>query len=368
MEFIASKDKFLTAAQNVLRAVPSKAVRPELSGILLTAENNSITLTGTDSELGIKCWFEAQISTEGEVLLPGRYLVDVLRRLPPGQLSFRSEPTTEHVFITSGVANFELLTLVGEFPPLEPENQTTVASVPELTLRSGISQVAFAAARDGLRQLLNSVLLSMGANEMRLVATDGHRLAVVDPLEVGEDMTRDYLVPVRCLEEVSRLFSGGEEVQITASEKQIAFQIANALVISRLVEGKYLPYESVIPTQFSWQATVNRIEFLSALERAQVFSSEKVNAVNLKLTSAGLEVFAQSADIGRLEDLVAGEISGSEVEISFNVNYLIEPLRVLAAEKVVLEFSGAESAALLSPYGSKNYRYLVMPITTRATP
>ena len=227
--------------------------------------------------------------------------------------------------------------------------------------------MAFAAARDGLRQLLNSVLLSVGENKIRLVATDGHRLAITEALEAGDDDTTDYLVPVRCLEEVSRIFSGEEQVEIVASGKQIVFQATKARVISRLVEGKYMPYESVIPTDFAWQAVVDRDELLAALERAQVFCSENENnAVDIKLTATGVGIFARSAKIGHLEDLVDGEIKGSNLEISFNVNYLIEPLKVLEAEKILLEFSGVDSAALLSPFGSQSYRYLVMPITTRA--
>lgn len=368
MEFTATRESFSTAAQNVLRALPTKPPRPELGGILLTAEGDKITLSGTDSELGIKCKFNAQISIEGEVLLPGRYLVDILRRLPPGQLSLRSEPSNEHVFITSGASNFELLTLSGtQFPALESEDKALIASLPELALRVGINQVAFAAARDGLRQLLNSVLVSLSQGKMRFVATDGHRLALAETLELDKDVTGEYLVPVRSLEEVARLMAGGDEVQIAATGNQITFQNKNVLVISRLVEGKYLPYESVIPSEFSYQAVVNRSEFLAALERAELFSAEKINAVNLKLSSEGIEVFAQSAEIGRVQEVVPAETSGGELDISFNVNYLIEPLKILAAEKVQLEFTGAESAALLSPHEAKNYQYLVMPITTRTT-
>ena len=368
MEFTAIRENFVTAAQNVLRAVPTKPPRPELGGILLTAKAGTINLSGTDTELAIKCHFDADISVEGEALLPGRYLVDVLRRLPPGPISIRLEPSSQHIFITSGASNFELLTWpANEFPPLERNDKTLIATLPELTLRTGVNQVAFAAAKDGLRQLLNSVLISLGQGKMRLVATDGHRLALTETMELGEDVTGEYLVPVRSLEEVARLISGDEEVQVLVSENQIAFETSNVLVISRLVEGKYLPYESVIPTEFSWQATVRRNDFLAALERAELFSADKINAVNLNLTPEGIEVFAQSPDIGRVQELVAAETSGGELDISFNVNYLIAPLKILAAETVQLEFTGRESAALLSPLGSKDYQYLVMPITTRTT-
>jgi DNA polymerase-3 subunit beta len=367
MDFTATKDSFLTAAQNVLRAVPAKSVRPELGGILFHSENNGIALSGTDSELGIKCWCQAHINSDGQVLLPGHYFVDVLRRLPPGQFCFRWEPSTEHVFISSGASNFELFTLMDEFPPLEQEGKDKVATIAELALRSGINQVSFAAARGGLRQLLNSVLLSLGKGKMRLVATDGHRLAIADAVELTEDVEADYLVPVRCMEEVARLFAGGELVDIIASPKQITFQGTNSRITSRLVEGKFLPYETIVPTEFSWRAMVDRAQLLSALERAQVFYSEKANSVNFTLTPDGIEIFAQSAEIGRLEDLVPGQIEGSELEMAFNVNYLIDPLRVLTTEKIMMEFSGVDSAALLSPQGSKNYRYLVMPITTRVS-
>jgi DNA polymerase-3 subunit beta len=253
------------------------------------------------------------------------------------------------------------------FPRLQFDDQAAVAQVPELALRTGINQVAFAAARDGLRQLLNSVLISFENKKMRLVATDGHRLALAETVELDQDIPGEYLVPVRTLEEVARLIAGEEEVQIAGSERQIAFRTKNTLVQSSLVEGKYLPYTSVIPTEFSWQAVIKRTDLLAALERAELFSADKINAVNLKLTAEGIEVFAQSADIGRVQELVPAEIEGGELDISFNVRYLLEPLKILAADKIQLDFTGPESAALISPTGSTNYRYLVMPVTTRAT-
>lgn len=368
MEFSALKGDFLSAAQNVLRAVPSKTERADLSGILIAAKGDTVTLSGTDTELGIKCQFAAQIITGGEALLPGRYLVDILRRLPPGPLLLKIEPLNDHVHINSGNSHFELLALPSDrFPKLEFDEQAILVTVPELALRTGINQVAFAAARDGLRQLLNSVLVSLGENKMRLVATDGHRLALAETLDLNEDVTGDYLVPVRSLEEVARLIAGEEEVQIAGSDKQIVFRTKTTLVQSRLVEGKYLPYDSVIPSQFSWQAVVHRVDLLAALERAELFSADKINAVNLKLTTEGIEVFAQSADIGRVQELVPAEIEGGDLDISFNVRYLIEPLKMLAMEKIQLDFTGSQSAALISPTGAKDYQYLVMPVTTRTT-
>lgn len=368
MEFTALKESFVIAAQNVLRAIPGKTERAELSGILIAADGGIVTLSGTDTELGIKCQFPAQINTSGETLLPGRYLVDILRRLPPGPLLFKMEPSNDHIYINSGASHFELLALPSDrFPRLQFDDQAAVAQVPELALRTGINQVAFAAARDGLRQLLNSVLISFENKKMRLVATDGHRLALAETVELDQDIPGEYLVPVRTLEEVARLIAGEEEVQIAGSERQIAFRTKNTLVQSSLVEGKYLPYTSVIPTEFSWQAVIKRTDLLAALERAELFSADKINAVNLKLTAEGIEVFAQSADIGRVQELVPAEIEGGELDISFNVRYLLEPLKILAADKIQLDFTGPESAVLISPTGSTNYRYLVMPVTTRAT-
>jgi DNA polymerase-3 subunit beta len=282
MEFSALKADFVAAAQNVLRAVPIKSERADLSGIFIVAENGTITLSGTDTELGIKCQFTAQINTDGEALLPGRYLVDILRRLPPGPLLFRLDPSNDHVYINSGASHFELLALPADrFPKFRFDEQEILTTVPELALRTGINQVAFAAAKDGLRQLLNSVLISLGKNKMRLVATDGHRLALAETLELTQDITGDYLVPVRSLEEVARLISGQEEVQIAGTDKQISFRTKTTMVQSRLVEGKYLPYDSIIPAEFSWQAVVYRADLLAALERAELFSSDKINAVNL---------------------------------------------------------------------------------------
>lgn len=366
MNFSADRDAFLGAAQATLRAVLPKSTVPALTGMLITATRDGITLAGTDLEIGIECRFRAQITQEGQVLLPARYLVDIVRRLPEGEVSLTYDAAAEQVFVAAGSSRFELFTLpAADFPAVKPAGAVALARIPELTLRTLIQQVTFAAARDGLRQLLTSVLLSFKQGQLRVVATDGHRLALAEAAVELEGPPGDYLVPARNLEELARLAGGGSEVQLAAAANQLIFTVGESMLVSRLVEGKYLPYESVLPRSFSHRVVVERKAFLAALERADLFSVEKMNAVRLELTSVGIKVFAQSTEIGRLQELVPARVEGEPLEISFNGRYLIEPLRILAAEQVVLEFTGPGSAAVISPAGSKSYYYLVMPVTTR---
>lgn len=368
MEFVAQKADFAAAAQNTLRAVAGKPGRDDLGGIYIEALNDTVTLSGTDTELGIKCHFSAEIKEGGQALLPGRYLADIVRRLPPGPLLFKLNSSNGHVYINSGASHFELLALpTDNFPMFGFDDKPILASLPEMALRTNINQVSFAAAKDGLRQLLNSVLISFDGKKMRLVATDGHRLAVAEMMDLPEEMAGEYLIPVRSIDEVARLVAGQEEVQITGTDKQISFQSKSIMVQTRLVEGKYLPYESIIPVEFSLEAIVHRADLLAALDRAELFSADKINAVNLKLSSDGIGVFAESADIGKVEELVPADVQGDDLDISFNVRYLIEPLRILASEEVKLRFTGPQSAALITPTTSDLYKYLVMPITTRAS-
>lgn len=366
VKFSSDREPFLIAAQATLRAVASKSTVPALTGILVTAQGTAVTLNGTDLELGIECRFEAEIKEEGQVLLPARYLVDILRRLPEGELTLAEAKGNEYVLVTAGQARFQLLTLpLADFPEVKPQAATELVRLPELTLRSLIQKVSFAAARDGLRQLLTSILISFKAGKLRFVATDGHRLALAeDEMDVG-GAKGDYLVPARNLEEVARLITGQSEVIIKTATNQLVFTSEGGTLVSRLVEGKYLPYESVIPREFSHRVLVERIEFLEALERAELFSADKVSAVRLGIGEDGISIWAQSAAIGRMDELVAAEVEGEEIEISFNSRYIIEPLRIISTERVLLEFTGPASAAVISPEGQSGYRYLVMPVSTR---
>ncbi|MDK2856683.1 MAG: polymerase subunit beta [Bacillota bacterium] len=366
MHFRTSREPFLTAAQAALRAVLTKSTVPALTGILVTAAQGEVTLAGTDLELGIESRFEAQVKEEGQVLIPARYLVDILRRLPEGEITLAEENGGEHVALTAGSSHFRLLTLpAADFPPVGASEAVELLRLPELTLRTLLQQVTFAAAHDGLRQLLTSVLFSLRGASLRLVATDGHRLALAETPLSAEGASGEYLVPARTLEEVARLLGGGGEVSIAAGPKQIIFTTSTWTLVSRLVEGNYLPYESVLPRSFSRQAQVKRTDFLAALERAELFSSEKINAVHLNLSREGIRVQAQSAEVGRMEELVPADVAGEDLDISFNGRYLIEPLRILGSEDIELKFTGPESAAVIGPAGTSTYLYLVMPVTTR---
>lgn len=366
MYFTTSREPFLTAAQAALRAVLTKSTVPALTGILVTAGRDKVTLTGTDLELGIESSFEAHVKEEGQVLIPARYLVDILRRLPEGEITLAEENGGEHVSLTAASSHFRLLTLpVADFPTVGALEAVELLRLPELTLRTLLQQVTFAAAHDALRQLLTSVLFSLRGTSLRLVATDGHRLALTESPLSAQSASGEYLVPARTLEEVARLSGGGGEVSIAAAPKQIIFATGTWTLVSRLVEGNYLPYESVLPRSFTREARVKRTDFLAALERAELFSSEKMNAVQLNLSPEGIRVQAQSADVGRMEELVPAEVTGEELYISFNGRYLIEPLRILGSEEIELKFTGPESAAVIGPAGNSSYLYLVMPVTTR---
>ncbi|HHY91745.1 MAG TPA: DNA polymerase III subunit beta [Firmicutes bacterium] len=367
MKFSAPRDSFAAAAQASVRAVLAKSTVPALTGMLLTAAGEGVTLTGTDLELGIESYSEAQISEEGQALLPARYLVSIVRSLPPGNVTLASDESEERVLVTAGSSRFELLTLpAADFPAVVPTGALEVARLPEAALRGLIQLVSFAAARDGLRQLLASVLFSLQGESLRLVATDGHRLAIAESAFPLAGAQGEYLVPARSLEELARLAGGAGEVSIATAGNQLIFRTASSTLVSRLVEGKYLPYETVLPREYTLRAQVKRLEFLAALERAELFAAEKMNAIHLRVHADGIGILAQSAEVGRLEEELPATVEGGELEISFNGRYLIEPLRILSAEEVVLSFTGPESAAVLSLPGPSGYRYLVMPVTVRA--
>lgn len=353
MRFKASKDKLLPAVQAASRVMLTKTTIPALQGILIEADER-LTLKATNLELSVIIAAEAEIEEPGRVLVPGKTLEQILRRT--GDVEVKEKD--EKLIITSGNAKFELSTMSPEeFPEATIEGEE-VGKIKDYELRDAIRQVVFAASDETIRPILNSVLFEFSPGMLRLVATDGHRLAVKE-MAVDADKTGEYIVPLKTVERLGRLIK--DSVTVSVGNNQIVFETGNVKLISRLVAGQYVSYKSVIPSTFQANVTVNRDDFLATLDRAGIFKDKLGPKVTLQVAPDRLEVYAESYDVGRMEDSLPANADG-EMQITFNARYLAEPLRAMVGDKVTLHLTGPQSAAVIQEEG---YTYLVMPITRR---
>jgi DNA polymerase-3 subunit beta len=365
MKFTITREKLQEGLVAVAASVPAKTTLPVLANILVEATKDGVRLSATDLDIAVSTLIPAEVDTEGAVTLPARKLVEIVRELPSGGI--RVTGTGEQrVQLECGRSKFKLLGISKDefprFPPVKFDRPWTVSAG---DLQKLIGHVAFAASQEESRPVLNGVLWELRPDRMRMVATNGHRLAKMDIAAAGGKESADLIVPPKALEQIRRLFSPSDEIALATSENHIGFRSGQTLVFSRLIEGPYPNYEQVIPRENDKVATVDRQTFSAALRRVGVVASDQTHRVRLAFT-AGLAKFSVSTpDLGEAHDEIALTYEGDPLEIGFNANYLLEVLKYMPTDEVRLTFKAPERAATVEPVGweeNASYLCLVMPL------
>src|ERR671922_1983584 len=291
MKFSVTKDKLLEGLQQVQNVVSTRTTLPILSNVLLQATDGEVHLTTTDLDVGVRGSFEAQVEKEGATTLPARRLFNIIRELPSSEISVEVDGKNA-ASIRSGQSFFKILGLPEEeFPPLPKFENAKVVTMRQKDLRDGLRKTAYAISTDETRYVLNGVLFSFKENKLTLVATDGRRLAMVDiELEFPRSQEADIIVPTKAVTELQRLLTDNGEVKVSMGSGQIAFDLNKTLLVSKLIEGNYPNYRQVIPAETKERVTLMREEFLHALRRAEIMTSEKSNSVKLNFGKNKLEI------------------------------------------------------------------------------
>ncbi len=361
MEFVIDRDELLSALQNVMRAIPGKSVIPALGGVKLTA-NRALSLEGTDLEFFVKATVPAEVQDEGEALVPARFLFDFTKRIPAGPIAFKSD--AKGLDIVAGSTRVNALLLDPADFPQASEPEKIVAELPAAVLRGLLAQVKYAASREHFRQLMNSVFLQIARDSITAVATDGKRMAVARAAIAGQNEA-EILIPARAAEEIARILAdlpGDAAATVSVDKNVLAVQAKNARIITRLVEGKYLPWSEVIPTNLNCVKTVNRGYLLASLQRAALVNDEKVT---LQVKEDRITVTAADAAVGQLEEELPADGSGDVLEIVFAPSLPIDALLNTEGEDVAVGFTGPESMALIKPLGLDYPLHVVMPLARR---
>ena len=321
-------------------------------------------MTGTDLEVEMVARTSLDGADEGEITLPARKLMDICRALPEGaRVDINVE--RERAVIRSGRSRFSLGTLPAEeFPSLPGVDWAESWKMQAEDLHLLISRTSFAVSTEESRPILNGVLWQLKSESAAMVATNGHRLArLTVPLMAAGAPEADLIVPPKALQQVERLFEKEGTIEVSRSQNHLAFRTENRSVYTRLIEGPYPNYQQVIPTDSDKKATASRDELAAAIRRMAVVASDQTHRVRMGFSEGTLAFRVQTPDLGEAEEEMAVEYDGEALEIGFNANYLLEVLRYMPDEDVLMEFKAPERAATFLPAsGEIDYLCLVMPL------
>lgn len=364
MRFTVTREQLQEGLTAVAAAIPAKTTLPVLSNVLIEAGKHGLRLSGTDLDIAVSTTVAADVDTEGAVTLPAKKLVDIARELPsaPIRVTAASE---QRVSIECGRAKFKLLGLPREefpsFPAVKFDGAWKAAAG---VVHKLVGHVAFAASTEESRPILNGVLWELRPDRMRMVATNGHRLAKMDVPASGGS-TADLIVPPKALEQIRRLFPADTDIEIARTDNHLGFRSASTLVFTRLIEGPYPNYEQVIPRENDKAATVDKAALTAALRRMSIVASDQTHRIRLTFTGGTVKFSVQTPDLGEAQDELSVTYEGEPLEIGFNAMYLLEILKYMPTDEVRLTFKAPERAATLEPVGwddPASYLALVMPL------
>jgi DNA polymerase-3 subunit beta len=390
MKLVCSQNSLSTNLSLVSRAVSSRPSHPVLANILLDADEElqQIRLSAFDLSLGIQTSFPAEIVVGGKLTLPAKLLTDIVSRLPEGDITLENEAdgTTDASFLTTltcASGHYQVRGMsADEFPELPVVEGGEVAHLPVESLIEGLRSSLFSASSDETKQVLTGVHLTMQSDGLEFAATDGHRLTVVqtvdaDATETGKaakalekENVLDVTIPAKALQELTKMLErqAGSDVAVHFDQSQVVFEWTDQRLTSRLLEGQYPNYRQLVPRQFSRQITAERRLLLSALERIAVLADQKNNIVKLTLDSTNqlLSLSVDAQDVGSGKETIPAQITGDDLDVAFNVKYLMDGLKTIATTEIQIQLNTATSPAIVTPLGSIKMTYLVMPVQVRS--
>ncbi len=361
MELQINPEALLRALQMVQSIVEPRQTLPILANVLLETEGESLRLAATDLQVAARVSVPAKITAKGTITLSARKLVEIVKELPPDDLALKLQENA-WVSLRCGGVGYRLVGLAGDdFPQVEPAAQLRWTVLDGQLLREMLEQTSFAVSHDEGRYALNGVLFSVLDGELRLVATDGHRLAMASRPLSGLSAGGTGIVPRKAVHEITRVLSGGE-IQVAMGENQFVLRMPNFLLTARLIEGQFPHYEQVVPKGHPCRLVLSRPALAAALRRVSVLSEERTKPVKFLLTTGSLKLSAYSPELGEAEETLPVEYAGDEITIGFNSRYLLDALGPVAADQVVLELKDSTSPGVLKSIEDEGYLCVIMPM------
>ena len=357
------REALLGALTTTAGAISSKATLPILTNILIQAQApDKVIFVGTDLELGIKTSCEAQVSVEGAVTAPARKLYEIVKELPDGPIEV-TVAKNNAINIKTSTVFFKIMGLGSEdFPKLPEPASDKAFEFEQGDLKRCLTLTSFAISRDEARYTLNGVLLIVRNKNARFVATDGKRLASVEVKGVaGGNIDLEIIIPSKTVAEIVKATSEGSgKAQILAAQNQILFQLGPTTIVSRLIEGRFPNFEQVIPKDEKTTARLKRADLFAALKRVSILTSQENQAVKLDFMKGKILISSRSPNLGEAKEDLTAEVSGGDLTIGFNPDYIVEALKNLDDDEVVLAMTEPDKPGLIK--AGDGYLYVVMPM------
>ncbi|MCP9775549.1 DNA polymerase III subunit beta [Cyanobium sp. HWJ4-Hawea] len=390
MKLVCSQSELNASLQLVSRAVAGRPTHPVLANVLLTADAGTgrLSLTGFDLSLGIQTSLAASVEASGAITLPARMFGEIVSRMSADSpITLHCPEGSEQVELTSLSGSYQMRGMpADDFPDLPLVQSGTPIKLEAESLVKGLRASLFASSADEAKQILTGVHLALDADGLECAATDGHRLAVLrldhatknpatesHSAETSENDGEPFsvTVPARSLRELERLLSGrqsNEPLSLFCDRGQVVFLWADQVLTSRSLDGNYPNYRQLIPEAFNRQLQLDRRGLISALERVAVLADQHNNVVKFSADSAKGQVLIQAdaQDVGSGSEALAADISGEDIQIAFNVRYLLDGLKAMATDQVVLQCNAPTTPAILTPVDGGRFTYLVMPVQIRS--
>jgi len=364
MKFEVQRETILKPLQMVSGIVEKKQTQPILSNILLDLQPNKLTLTATDLEMEVIASVAVDSNDKTSVTVPVRKFLDTCKTLNEGS-NVKFSMAKEKAVLTSNKTRFSLTTLPAkDFPVIDSKSKLFNLLVPQATLKRLIEKTSFAMALQDVRYYLNGLLLEINTDSLKAVATDGHRLAICSALlDTGQSETKSVIIPRKAVLEISRILEDSdEEVEIIIGENYIRLILGEVTFTSKLVDGQYPNYDSVIPKNCDKQIVVDKYAIKQCLIRTSILSNEKYRGIKLEISEDSLKASANNPDQEEAEDEIPIEYDGNKIEMGFNVNYLIDAITALDSENVELNITDSNGSTLIKMPAEDSCLYVVMPM------
>lgn len=363
MKFQINQSELLDLSQSVARSCGFRSQLPVLGNILIKARGDELKLSATNLEIGIVKVVKIDIEEEGEVTVPAKVFLEVISNLDNTKITLIADNTSLQIKTDSFSSQINGIS-AAEFPEI-PLSGKEAISIDAKVLFKFVPQVIFAAAVDEGRPQLTAVLTEVRGDLLRLIATDGYRLAHKD-IAVGTSSSFKALIPKTTLEEVVRLISedDAETVQISLSEdqNQIIFSFATTQLSSRLIEGNFPNWEKIIPSEFQTRIVIGKGVFVKAVKLASVFARDESNIVRILAKDNQITLLSEAKELGSQKNELSAQIEGEELTVAFNSKYLTEALNAFSSSQIIIELSGSLSATSIKPMGEEGLQYIIMPV------
>lgn len=373
MKFIIRKEDLFNGIKIVERATSQKAVQPVLYNILIeTLENNSIRLTATDLVLTVITTVDAQIEIPGKITLPARKLNEIVSKLGNDLVTFETEENGTNVSITCQKSKFDIIGISAmEFPPEVSNYEMDDTKCFDVELKpflKAIKQAGFAAASYEVSNLLSGIVCEFSNGILEIASTDGNRLARVrEKLTSGITEQTQLIIPSRTLNEFLKMssFIDEDSIKICKDKSTIILKTEKTLTISRLLEGQFPKYNQLIPSETPKKAIVNVAQLIAALERVAVMVNDKTSIVKMHFADNELTLSADTPDSGKSEDKIDIQYTAEELLIAFNYKFVLDALRIIESEEVIIGLNASLSATVLRPNSEEDFICLIMPVQIR---